>query len=271
MLGKLIKYEFKATGRIFLPVFGALLVMSAISRLLIGLQLKTPQVISITLSSMLIAAAFVLILVLTIQRFNKNLLSGEGYLMHTLPVSTDKLIWSKLIVAAVWTLVCAAVVLLSISIMALSTGDFREFLHTLGQLGVLSFDQALIVLEICVIALAGLAGGILCLYACMALSLFFNKHRVAISVAIFIGITTLLQILAAIVISVSSNRFRDFLFGLSEYSETGTGNGLYTFFQAHSMLAVHAGALLVLLVIAAFGAAFFATTRYMLKNRLNLL
>ena len=34
MLGKLIKYEFKATGRILLPLYGALLVFALINRLL---------------------------------------------------------------------------------------------------------------------------------------------------------------------------------------------------------------------------------------------
>ena len=36
MLGKLMKYEFKATGRIFLPMFGALIVVAAVNRLFMG-------------------------------------------------------------------------------------------------------------------------------------------------------------------------------------------------------------------------------------------
>ena len=270
MLGKLMKYEFKATARIFLPLFGALLFMSIVSRLFSGLQTKTPQIISITLSSMLIAAAFALTLALTIQRFYKNLMTDEGYLMHTLPVSTDKLIWSKLIVAAIWTVVCAVVVFLSITIMALSKGEFREFLRSLSEIGIPSLNQALFMLEFCLIVLAGIASGILCIYACMALSMFFDKHRVAISFAIFIGITTLLQILAAILISLPIRGLLGDLIGYSYQTGEIARNSLYAYFQTHSMLALHMGAVLVLLVIAAFGAVFFAVTRTMLKKRLNL-
>ena len=51
MLGKLMKYEFKAMGRIFLPLFGALLVASAINRLFIALDFTIPKVIGTTIST----------------------------------------------------------------------------------------------------------------------------------------------------------------------------------------------------------------------------
>ena len=48
-----------------------------------------------------------------LQRFYKNLLSGEGYLMHTLPVRPWQHIASKLIAAVVWTVLSFFVVCVS--------------------------------------------------------------------------------------------------------------------------------------------------------------
>jgi type IV secretory pathway VirB3-like protein len=92
MLGKLLKYEFKATSRIFLPMFGALLIVAAFSRLFMSLSFDVPSVIGVTVSVIMIIGIIVMTFLLTIQRFNKNLLGSEGYLMFTLPVSTDRLI-----------------------------------------------------------------------------------------------------------------------------------------------------------------------------------
>lgn len=92
MLGKLTKYEFKATCRFFLPLYGALLLLAAMSRLSqwimtyneIGLLHYFSNIF--TLVYVLVAVAiFALTLIVMIQRFYKNLLGDEGYLMFTLP------------------------------------------------------------------------------------------------------------------------------------------------------------------------------------------
>lgn len=52
-----------------------------------------------TLCFGLFMAAFVLTLIIQIQRFSKNLLGDEGYLMFTLPASVSQHITAKLVVA----------------------------------------------------------------------------------------------------------------------------------------------------------------------------
>jgi hypothetical protein len=266
-----MKYEFKATARIFLPAYSAMLIMAVVSHLLSGRQMNVPHIISIALVSMLIAAAFVITLILTIQRFYKNLLTDEGYLMFTLPVSTGRLIWSKLIVAAVWSIVCAVSVFAAVAIMAMNAGDFQSFMYALTHLGIRTFSEALLLAEFFLIVLTGLLCGILCIYACMALSLLFNKHRVAIAFAIYIGMTTALQILAAIVAALTKNSSGlGVLFGFTAYPAPTSESGFITFLHNNAEFAVHLSAWLFLLGIAALGAGFFAITRHMLKNRLNL-
>ncbi len=62
-----------------------------------------PFAISMTIYCLLIAAVFVMTLVVTIQRFNKNLLGDEGYLSFTLPVKVTATSYSKMIISLMWT------------------------------------------------------------------------------------------------------------------------------------------------------------------------
>ena len=114
MLGKLIKHEFRATGRILLPVYLVMLLTAALVR---GFQVLTEQtagefmralaVLSVLLFSAAVFGGSILAFVLMIYRFYKNLMTDEGYLMFTLPVSRSQLIWSKLIVSMAWGILSA--------------------------------------------------------------------------------------------------------------------------------------------------------------------
>lgn len=120
MLSKLLKYEFKATGRIYGGLYLAILAAAA----LLGAFFRFPALVSdfpiavVTIVYLMLCVAIAVITALTIiQRFTRNLLGREGYLMHTLPVTPAQLILSKLISSMVW-LLC------SILVIALSPGVF---------------------------------------------------------------------------------------------------------------------------------------------------
>ena len=104
MLGKLTKYEIKATARIFLPLYAGLLLFALINKVFIEINLlQTKMAFLSAISGMIyffiIVATFIITLVVMIQRFYKNLLSDEGYLMFTIPVTPSKHIISKMIVS----------------------------------------------------------------------------------------------------------------------------------------------------------------------------
>ena len=87
MLSKLLKYELKATGRIFLPLFLALLLFAGINRFTLSPdEFDAPAMISMIMYIIIMVGMFVMTFIMMIQRFYKNLLSDEGYLMLTLPV-----------------------------------------------------------------------------------------------------------------------------------------------------------------------------------------
>jgi hypothetical protein len=257
MLGKLMKYEFKATGRIYLPLFGALIIIAAISRVFMSLSFQVPQIIGISLSVFMMIAIFVIALIITIQRFYKNLLGSEGYLMFTLPVNTDQLIWSKLLVASIWNLASIAVVILAIAIMAMTGITMREIAEGLQDLlrvfAHRDVNFALIIGESVIFFTTALLSGILTLYACMAVSLLFNKHRGLISFAAYIVYYIAGQIIASVLVTIGYTvKFHE------------------TFMNFSPMNQIHFVLISGMLTTAVTGVVFYILTRFMLRRKLNL-
>lgn len=111
MLGKLLKQDFRATARIMLPLYAAVPVLGLFTNLITrlcenqnGFLIRTIGALVSFVFSLSLIAAVVTTVVLMILRFYRNLMTDEGYLMFTLPVSTTELIFSKLIVSIVWFL-----------------------------------------------------------------------------------------------------------------------------------------------------------------------
>ena len=261
MLGKLMKYEFRATGRVYLPMFAALILLAGVNRLLMFKGLRTPGVIGIIISVILIAGIFVLTLILTIQRFRQNLLSNEGHLMMTLPVSTDSIILSKLFVSAVWAISSFIVVVLAIMIMAATKNFFEQAAISIDwfgkQLAIDAPRTVLFTIEIIVVIVIMVLLWALILYACMSLSMLVNKRRGLFTFGAFIVVTTAMQILFSIIGSIlRALNFRSLIEEIFGPYLTFGG----TQFTIVSMLVCQ----LIMCVV------FYLITRFMLKNRLNL-
>ena len=129
MLGKLLKHEFRATGRIMLPLMGALLALALMANLSIrGMTSSLSDIPALRILFILILIFFgmgivavgVMALVVMVSRFYRNLLKSEGYLMFTLPVSVHELVWAKLIVSLVWFVATALLIFLVMSLTALN-------------------------------------------------------------------------------------------------------------------------------------------------------
>jgi hypothetical protein len=127
MLRKLFKYEIKATARLFIPLYLTLLVFSLINRFLLPISRldSSPSTlyhmaftIGMSLYVLLIAGTMLITLFVMIQRFYKNLLGDEGYLMFTLPVQSWKHLLCKLFTSMGWTLISSIVAICSVLIIA---------------------------------------------------------------------------------------------------------------------------------------------------------
>ena len=208
MLGKLIKYEFRATGRSMLPALAVLTVLVVLANISVRLlDSHLSSFLTILLILVLIAtfvavvAAELMPIIIMIVRFHKNLLANEGYLMHTLPASVHSLVWAKLIVSLVWLLATNLVIVLlgGLSVMHLAQMNLAQLLagfpsmeelrRMLASVGLNMGDFYLVLAELALIII--LSGLVSCLhfYAAMSLGHTFTRRKGLMSVLCFVGIS----------------------------------------------------------------------------------
>ena len=270
MLRKLLKHEFRATGRIMLPMYLVLLA-TAVGSNLSGRWMIDSRFSAVSILGVLIVTAFgfaifgVLLMsfVLMIQRFYKNLLQDEGYLMFTLPVSVHQHIWSKLIVSAVWFITTVLVIIGACLLVAYEGGFWRQFFDFLGQLlgGLqkLKISEALngtvVLAELAVLMFLCLVAFSLQFYAALAAGHSQPNHKMLWSVGCFFGFQAVLQFGGSML-----------LFGLNDLE-------LFRFLNRWDptpIAAIHVGLLMSIGVVMVYGAIFYAVTTFFLKRHLNL-
>ena len=211
MLSKLLKYEFRATGRIMLPVYALLLVTAGGTSVTGSLMGRYPEstVLSIfrtlfmTLFAFTTFGVLLLTLVLMVYRFYKNLMTDEGYLMFTLPVSRSQLIWSKLLVALVWSVL--STVLAALAWMAEISVVGRENVFSLIAQGLRSLRQHLsgnltgCAAALVVLCLVSCLVSFLKFYAAISLGHSFSNHKLLLSVVFYIGFGIAVQTILSVV------------------------------------------------------------------------
>ena len=276
MLSKLLKYEFKATARQFLLCYLALVVMAFPMRLLIlswNSDIMSETAIQIVgffttmLYIAIIVAIGIMTLVMIISRFYRNLMTGEGYLMHTLPVSPWQHTASKLIVALVWSILSVLVIGVSLMILAAATISpsemwntvkeglpylFHDYKHAVGE----SLWTVLTPIMLC--CLLSVIFEILHIYLSITVGQLFNKHRILGAVLVYIAIQTILNTISSILTftGVWDSGWIHSLFG--------TTTGLSALHIMIGMLWVVFGGLLCICVL------FFVLTNLLMHHKLNL-
>ena len=272
MLGKLVKYEFKSTSRVMWFLYGALIVVGA----LLGFMLRIDEesfdlslmpfyassetgqrALQIALGSlgviyfMMIQAIFIMTVIMIITRFNKNLLGGEGYLMHTLPVKTHNLILSKGIVAIIWGAIAILAGVLSGLFFSITSGilgliikenAWEQIWRAIEE--IMGLNTVLFLIAIVI----GCIATVLAFYFAMAIGNLANKNKFLYAVLAYVGIQIVLSVVFSI-IGINGGG----VFGLLIGPESLRGF-LITSIVEQLILCV----------------GFFFGTNYILKNKLNL-
>lgn len=270
MLRKLIKHEFRATARVMGPLFLIMLALALTANLSLRFMLDS-QIFIISFLGGLLLVAFtvglfamiIMSIVLMVNRFRTNLMGDEGYIMFTLPVSSHKLVWSKIIVSSVWFIAVGVVDFFAGMIAFCDLDVLRDifssasFSNIVDGLRLLFHEYGvnvpLVAAEILLLCL--LACAVLCLqfYAALAVGHSFDNHKMALSVAFFFGIQFAFQFLGGMV-TYAIDQFGMFYWDwdLTSVAET------------HLFLGV------CILMEAVVGGAYYLITVTMLKKRLNL-
>ncbi len=267
MLGKLMKYEFKASGRVLLPLYGAVIVTAILSGFAangidysfadIGV-LRMLAVIIMVVYGVLMLASCVVGYIIAIIRFKKNLFDSEGYIMHTLPLDATAHIFSKLIVACVYEIIGVVIALVSLLLVALPGVEFvnldiADMLYQLKQIFAMYGDAIVLYsVEGIILALVGLMFSNLIIYAAISIGHSTNSHKVRNSFGAYIGLYIIVQIINSVGLVGTPFKL------LVENANSGGIYGASLFMIA------------LIFVNLAYAAVFFLITRYFMKNKLNL-
>ena len=132
MLKKLIKHEFIAMARYFLPLYLFAIILTPVFSLIfrLGLDENAGPVtgimsgLGITGFIFTMVALFIASSIFIVIRFYRTTATSEAYLTFTLPAKPGQILCSKLLVASIWQLASFVVALIAILGMLLISGIF---------------------------------------------------------------------------------------------------------------------------------------------------
>jgi len=266
MLGKLIKYEFKAMGRIMLPLYAVMIFMAGLVSINMrsGLNdsaqslLQKFAIIMTVLFFVAVMAVLVVMAIMVIQRFYKNLLGTEGYLMFTLPATTWQHILSKAITAIIWIILGMAAGtgagFLMVGILS-SIPEFVSEIQDAWRMLVGNGQMQVRIAMLVIVIILGIIASLCKVYASIAIGHQFNSHRLFFSILAYIAIGIVEVIITSIPFVeklVENGR---------KFFETQTGSSAVISLSGM-------GPLLVISVIQILVYGF--VTWYLLDRRLNL-
>ncbi len=276
---KLLKYEFRALWRVFIPFWAAILALGILNGFTLRKMLETPMGTTVSLGILFayvvaVIAVQVVAFVFMINRFYKGLLQDNGYLVFTLPVSTDAILWSKAVAAVLLfsgtTVCCIASLLLQIRDLPLDSlwqagAELGRYLTSGGVAIVIACGVVCLL-----ILVASVFAVVFQCYLSMSIGHLANKGRGVLSILAFIGIniaeSTLRNMLTLDLTSIEPvstflskemGRYINMIQGTPEQVASALGMLLLVL-------------LVVLLLVVIEGLIYFLFTRLILNRRLNL-
>lgn len=228
MLGKLLKYDMRYVSRIMLIVYIIVLSISLFISGLIFLSFKVAEfsvLLLMTLPIGILAVAGVSAsgVIMIAVRIYKNLYSDQGYLTFTLPVSSNHLIWGKVILYAIWQIsgmavavICVAIpVAVTVSLAGEQTIDTVKYLFdficfnirdTLGFVG--STFNVLAVAMIVYYLISFISAPIIMIFA-FSIGQLASKHKILLAMVAYYGYSmvssTIFTVVEIILSLIASN------------------------------------------------------------------
>ena len=263
MLGKIMKYDFKALCRYLLPIYAILIGSSIALRLCIEITQATDGSFLGGILAVLFGLTFGLstlvtlfsVFVIIIIHFYKTLLSDQGYFYLALPVSYDAHLISKILMGAVF--IVLSLFALFVSLIPFFVGNvelpailnvFKNIFEVVGEVGKYPYGIPCMILML----LIYLFGFQIKVYFCIFLGQLWQKHRILGAFLAYIATGLVLRIAASI---LSINSF----------------NALKLIVNPENIFSKPLGLLLEVLVFYALVYALeYILTRFILKRKLNL-
>lgn len=213
MLRKLLKHELKDTAKLLIPLNLTLIVITIIGSFILQkdfLQNDSFELLTVAymiLYILSIVAVFITTVIYLIQHYYKTMYSDQGYLTHTLPVSSASIINTKLLVTCCWLVLMGIVALISMVILVGSAigMDWSTIpLDLLWEELYLTFGMniGLLMLVLAIDTILSTILSILTIFSSLAIGQLFNTRRILGAVAAFIGFSVITNGITMVLMSV---------------------------------------------------------------------
>jgi hypothetical protein len=283
MLGKLFKYEVKSLARVcglmylVAAIFTGLMMMYETLFKNIRIQNAWLRRFADMIVSMggigyllVLVAVNLLTLVYLIYRFYQTMVSDQGYLTHTLPVTTGQLVFVKAVTAFCFRVLSFLVSGCSILLVVVSTGDWNKVVQGISDFRAWGDDVRIwggpfavfVILGVLICIFSGLFK-ILEYYMCLSAGNLFNSHKLAGAVVVYL------------VFNVVLGTAKTFVMVTGMYAAEKWSDQFFRVDDVDAVMQQVIGGIDVymaagVLLLAAGCGGLFAVCRYILKNRLNL-
>lgn len=235
MLGKLMKYEWKATWKLLVPMDLFIVLMSILAYITVQLSFFDSDNFLVNMTGVIIIltyifSMFVIVvgtMIYLIYRFYTSVYGEEGYLLHTLPVDKHHIIIAKAVVSALWIILAAVLIYLSI-IFLLSTQ--KAFLETItdgyeyyasmvdSRNKITAFSMVMTLIA----SFFAMLARILKITACVSLGQLSSNHKVLSAFGFYYGIyfvqrifVVIYYVVLALAAEASDYKYASSLFGTS--------------------------------------------------------
>lgn len=230
MLKKLLKYEWKDTRKLLLPINLAIVLITIIGCFILSTSIFDSEMGFLLAAPLLVLYILAIItfscvtLVYLYIRFYRNLYTAEGYLMHTLPVTHTQLFHSKLIMGCFWSFLNSLLTTISTTALGASLGfheAFKEmsgessesfiddFFLSMGQTpdtfsfaDAFGFTLPMFVFSLFIMTLVCSFSSVLMGYVSVLLGQRMERNKLAATVGFYFGIYMVIQILTSLVVVI---------------------------------------------------------------------
>ena len=251
MLGKLIKYEWKSVCQVGLILLGAIAMATLMG--LLGFQapmwnsmrsdssfgavtMNIVGVMALLFYVLLLVGAVYAIFIYIVVHFYRSMYTDEGYLLHTLPVTENQILVSKILVGSVWIVLIFLGVILSLltffcflmsAVTGESIGEVLKEISSLKDLLQYLFSEDILDVGSCLSlvlnVVIGVPAGLTIFFGAVSLGQLFSKHRVLMAILCYMGIAVVTGILQSVLqgifyTGVFGSGSKGFLLGYLDFS-----------------------------------------------------
>ena len=179
MLGKLIKYDFKALAKNMFPIYALMIALTFACSLMIRFNLERSFVFGIAMFAWVVSmsSSFAITIWMTVMRFYHGLLKNEGYLSFALPVKTATHILAKAFNALIWAVVEVIALGICALIFAFTVAPLRDLMEAFKYFFTIDADFYLMLLQMALLGALELLAGDCLFFAAFSIAHLFDRHQ----------------------------------------------------------------------------------------------